>query len=108
MDYVNDQQSQTTVELQCEQRIIAIRKMMSTGRDLSTPETVFLATYKLVSVVISPRKTSGRQGFDADALREVMQKVQTMSTNGVSCNHLKTRCVMFTKRRNWSFSRPLF
>ena len=66
----------------------------------------------LVSVVTAPRQTNGRQEFDADTLREVTQKSlssvnQWCKKSGLKLSHLKTHCVMFTKKRNWSFSRPL-
>ncbi len=66
----------------------------------------------LVAVVLAPKPVGGRQGFDADTLREVTQKSllainEWCKDSGLKLSMLKTHSVMFTKRRNWSFSRPL-
>ena len=50
--------------------------------------------------------------MDAETLRGVTQKSLNninlwCRQSGLKLSHLKTYCVMFTKRRNWSFSRPL-
>ena len=67
----------------------------------------------LVSIVTAPKRPDGTtQGFDADTLREVTQKSlnsinQWCKQCGLKLSQLKTHCVMFTNRRNWSFSMPL-
>ena len=63
----------------------------------------------LVSIVTAPKKQAGYQGFDADTLREVTQKSinQWCKHSGLKLSQLKTHCIMFTNRRNWSFSKPL-
>ena len=123
---------QTTVELQGERRTIAIRRGCPQGGILSPflwnlvvnelleytrnkiPSDLqgFADDLALVSIVTAPRQTNGRQGYDADTLREVTQKSLNSINlrcrkSGLKLSHLKTHCVMFTKRRNWSFSRPL-
>ena len=66
----------------------------------------------LVSIVTAPKKQACYQGFDFDTLREVTQKSlnsinQWCKHSGLKLSQLKTHCVMFTNRRNWSFSKPL-
>ena len=122
---------QTTVELQGERRTIAIRRGCPQGGILTPflwnlvvnelleytrnkiPSDLqgFADDLALVSTVTAPRQTNGRQGYDADTLREVTQKSLNninlwCRKSGLKLSHLKTH-VMFTKRRNWSFSRPL-
>ncbi|KAL5271233.1 hypothetical protein ACHWQZ_G001761 [Mnemiopsis leidyi] len=60
----------------------------------------------------APKLPSGRQGFDADTLREMTQKSLNSinawcKKSGLKLSHLKSHCVMFTNRRSWSFDRPL-
>ena len=116
---------QTTVELQGERRTIAIRRDCPQGgivspflwnlvvnESLEYTRNKILVYLALVSIVTAPRQTNGRQGSDADTLREVSQKSLNnvnlwCRKSGLKLNHLKPHCVMFTKRRNWSFSRPL-
>ena len=121
---------QTTVELQGERRTIAIRRGCPQGGILSPflwnlvvnelleytrnkiPSDLQGFADDLASIVTAPRQTNGRQGYDADILREVTQKSLNninlwCRKSGLKLSHLKTHCVMFTKRRNWSFSRPL-
>ena len=123
---------QTTVELQGERRTIAIRRGCPQGGILSPflwnlvvnelleytrnniPSDLqgFADDLALVSIITAPRRTNGRQGNDIDTLREVSQKSLNninlwCRKSGLKLSHLKTHCVMFTKRRNWSFSRPL-
>ena len=117
---------QITVELQGERKTIAIRRGCPQGGIL-TPFLWILVFNELleytrnkiqsdlvlVSIVSSaPRQTNGRQEYDADTLKEVSQKNLNninlwCKKSGLKLSHLKTHCVMFTKRRNWSFSRPL-
>ncbi|KAL5255393.1 hypothetical protein ACHWQZ_G010825 [Mnemiopsis leidyi] len=66
----------------------------------------------LVSVVTALKLPSGRQGFDADTLREVTQKSLNSinawcKKSGLKLSHLKSHCVMFTNRKSWSFDQPL-
>ena len=122
---------QTIVELQGERRTIAIRRGCQQGEILTPflwklvvnelleyrnkiPSDLqgFADDLALVSIVTAPRQTNGRQGYDADTLREVSQKSLNninlwCRKSGLKLSHLKTHCVMFTKRRNRSFSRPL-
>ena len=122
----------TTVELQGKKKVIAIRKGCPQGGILSPflwnlvinelleytrnkiPSDLqgFADDLALVSIVTSPKKPSGKQGFDEDTLREVTQKSlnsinQWCKRSGLTLSQLKTHCVMFTNRRNWSFSKPL-
>ena len=123
---------QTTVELQGERRTIAIRRGCPQGGILSpflsnlvvnelreyTRNKILsdlqgIVDYlALVLIVTAPRQTNGRQRYDADTLREVSQK-SLNNINlwcrkiGLKLSHLKTHCIMFTKRRNLSFSIPL-
>ena len=82
-----------------------------TSNRISSDLQGFADGLALVSIVTAPRQTNGIQGYDADTLKEVTQK-SLNNTNlwckksGLKLSHLKTHCVMFTKRRNWSFSRP--
>ncbi len=66
----------------------------------------------LMATINSPPPTSGKKGFDADDLRKSTQRsLDTISEwcndNGLKLSKLKTHTVMFTWRRNWSFSKPL-
>jgi len=124
----------TTVELQGEKRSIFISKGCPQGGILSpflwnivinellefTRDKIpsdlqgFADDLALVSVVTTPKKPTGNhiQGFDADTLREVTQKSlnsinQWCKASRLKLSQLKTHCVMFTNRRNWSFSCPL-
>ena len=123
---------QTTVKLQGERSTITIRRGCPQGGILSPflwnlvvnelleftrnkiPSDLqgFTDDLTLVSIVTALRQTNGRQGYDADTLRELLQKILNninlwCRNSGLKLSHLKTQCVMFTKRRNWSFSRPL-
>ena len=54
----------------------------------------------------------GRGGFDADTLREMMQKSlnavnEWCKDSGLKISALKTHSVMFTWKRKWNFSVPL-
>ena len=125
---------QTTVELQGKKRVISIRRGCPQGGILSpflwnlvindlleyTRDKIpcdlqgFADDISLVSVVTAPKKPSGHncQGFDTDTLREVTQKSlnsinQWCKANGLNLSQLKTHCVMFTNRRNCTFSKPL-
>ncbi|KAL5270074.1 hypothetical protein ACHWQZ_G003533 [Mnemiopsis leidyi] len=120
------------VELQGETRVILIKKGCPQGGILSpflwnlvlnelleyTRDKLpcdlqgFADDMALVSVVTAPKLPSGRQGFDADTLREVTQKSLNSinawcKKSGLKLSHLKSHCVMFTNRRSWSFDRPL-
>ena len=122
-----------TVELQGINKVIAIKRGCPQGGILSpflwnlvinelfdyTRDRIpndlqgFADDLALISIVIAPKKPEGStQGFDADTLREVTQKSlnsinQWCKQSGLTLSHLKTHCVMFTNRRNWSFSKPL-
>jgi len=66
----------------------------------------------LLAIVLAPRLVGGKQGYDADTLREVTQKsLNTINewcrSCGLKLSHLKTHAVLFTKRRNCTFSKPL-
>ena len=120
------------VELQGEKRVISIKKGCPQGGILSpflwnlvlnelleyTRDTLpcdlqgFADDMALVSVVTAPKLPNGRQGYDADPLREVTQKSLNSinawcKKSGLKLSHLKSHCVMFTNRRSWSFDRPL-
>ena len=120
------------VELQGEKRVISIKKGCPQGGILSpflwnlvlnelleyTRDTLpcdlqgFADDMALVSVVTAPKLPNGRQGYDADTLREVTQKSLNSinawcKKSGLKLSHLKSHCVMFTNRRSWSFDRPL-
>ena len=71
----------------------------------------FADDISLLATLNSPR-ASGNKGFDEDTLREVTQKsLNSISgwckENGLKLSTLKTHSVMFTWRKNWSFSKPL-
>ena len=120
------------VELQGEKRVISIKKGCPQGGILSpflwnlvlnelleyTRDTLpcdlqgFADDMALVSVVTAPKLPNGRQGYDAETLREVTQKSLNSinawcKKSGLKLSHLKSHCVMFTNRRSWSFDRPL-
>ena len=122
----------TTVELQGKRRTIVIGRGCPQGGILSpflwnlvinelleyTRDRIpsdlqgFADDLALVSTVTTPKKPAGKQGPDADTLREVTQKSlnsinQWCKKSGLKLSQLKTHCVMFTNRRDWSFSRPL-
>ena len=99
---------QITVELQGERMTIAIRRGCPQGGILSP----FLWNLVVSELLEYTRHTNGRQGYDADTLRVVSQKSLNninlwCRKSGLKLSHLNTHCVKFTKRRNWSFSRPL-
>ncbi|KAL5249176.1 hypothetical protein ACHWQZ_G000615 [Mnemiopsis leidyi] len=120
------------VGLQDEKRVILIRKGCPQGGILSPflwnlvvnelleytwdkmPSDLqgFADDMSLVSIVTAPKRPNGKPGYDADTLREVTQKSLNSinawcKRSGLKLSHLKSHCVMFTNRRNWSFDRPL-
>ena len=122
----------TSVELQGQKMVIAIKKgcpqggipspflwnlvinelLEFTRNKIPSDLQGFADNLALVSVVTTPKQPRGKQGFDADTSREVTQKSivsinQWCTMDGLKLSRLKTHCVMFNNRRNWSFSRPL-
>ncbi len=121
-----------TVELHGEKKVIVIKKGCPQGGILSpflwnlvvnelleyTRDKIpsdlqgFADDMSLCSIVTARKQPNGKQGYDADTLREVTQKSLNAindwcKLSGLKLSHLKSHCVMFTKRRSWSFSRPL-
>ena len=71
----------------------------------------FADDLSLIATLESP-SSNGKEGFDADTLREITQKSlnsidDRCKENGLRISALKTHSFMFTWKRKWTFSVPL-
>ena len=71
----------------------------------------FADDLSLLATIEKP-SANGKEGFDADTLRDITQRsLNSISAwcteNGLKISALKTHAVMFTWKRKWNFSKPL-